>query len=167
MAQETKLPTVLVFFGGALCLIAVFQVAITGWTYWNEKKIQDSWTPAQGEIVAHEIVERTDYSESNAPTATFYTSFTVRYGSHGQELVSHVQIDYGTSNETKMESLAARFPNGTHLKIKYNPKNPAQLVISDEEPDLAYLGPKKSAMWAAIVLAAGAVMLVAGKRMAG
>lgn len=167
MAQEIKLPTVLTFFGGALCVIALFQVAITGYAYWREKQVQDAWTRAQGTIVAREIIRRTGRSGSSTHSKTFNTRFTVRFSVGTQEITSYVETDFGASSESTMQALAERFPNGTALKVKYNPANPSQLVISDEESELAYLGPKKSAMWAVIVLAAGVVLLLVGKRMAG
>ena len=167
MAQEIKLSAVLTFFGGVLCLIAFVQVAITAWAYWNEKKVQDTWTPAQGTIVEREVFRRTGRSGSNTHSKTYNTRFTVKFAVGAQDVTSFVETDFGTSSQTTMEALAARFPVGTGIKVKYNPQNQAQLVISDQESDLAYLGPKKSAMWAAIVMAAGIVLLVVGKRMTG
>lgn len=167
MAQEIKLPTILTFFGGALIVIALFQTVITGYAYWREKQVQDAWTKAQGTIVSREIIRRTGRSGSSTHSRTFNTRFHVKFSVGAQEMTGFVETDFGAGSESTMQALAARFPDGTPLKVKYNPQNPTQLVISDEEKELAYLGPKKSAMWAGIVMAVGVVLLEVGKRMAG
>ncbi len=118
------------------------------------------------EVLGHEVVRRTGRAGTSSRNITYETRFTVRYQVSGQTLTSRVGIGYGSSRRSVMDQWAERFPNGTPLLLKYNPRNPVQLMFSDRQAGMAHTGPKSLAMWGGIILGIGAIAWTSGKKAA-
>jgi len=163
MTHEIRWSGVLVALGCAIGSIGLFALAMGGWLYRRESQRQSSWTPVTAEVLGREVVRRTGRAGTSSRNITYETQFTVRYQVSGQTLTSRVGIGYGSSRRSVMDQWAERFPNGTPLLLKYNPRNPVQLMFSDRQAGMAYSGPKSLAMWGGIILGIGAIVWTGGK----
>lgn len=163
MTHGIKWSGLLLAVGGAIGSIGLFALALGGWSYRKESLRQRSWTPVTAEVLGREVLRRTGRAGTGTRNITYEVRFKVHYQLDGQTLTGDVGIGYGSSRRAVMDQWAGRFSDGARLRLKCNPRNPAQLIFSDEQAGMAYSGPQSLVLWGGILLGIGAIAWIGGR----
>ena len=128
----------------------------------NKAKAAAAWPTVDGVITGSSVSHRRERDASDRLEDVYTVAVAYRYAVEGRELQGE-RIGYGattrfSNQKARAEALAARYPEGAKVQVRYDPANPAEACLETAPPS----------MFVPIVFGGvGAVFVVIGILMAG
>ena len=162
--NQEALKVICRFLGVGICVISAFLIVALAIVYRNDRRNQQSWVETDAEVVNHEVVFESTRT-GDLTSEAYNTRFLVHYQANGQTMLSKVEVGYGTNNRAEMEKWADMYPNGSHVRVRFNPENPSQLRFSDQQAGMAYVGERQLGISAVVLLLGGVLLIFISKKM--
>jgi hypothetical protein len=121
---------IVVFFAGVFALLgAVFTILAVRSR--QKARAALAWPTVRGEVQSSQVREHSSYDSDDNSTSTSYEPVVqYTYAIMGQPFESG-KIAYGATSfgRKQAEQVAARYPAGSTVQVRYNPEKPSEAVL--------------------------------------
>jgi hypothetical protein len=153
-------------FAAAVFLAFVFPMLfLAGLLAWHQYRILTTWPAVDAVVTKVEWTTATTHT-SSPPITSYGARFSFRYMAGGRVYDSSADLGYSSSIRSDIERWMAQMPAGSHQRIRYDPRNPANFSLAADYTPRSFAAPFMLTKWAGLIAAAAAILFWLGWRSA-
>lgn len=128
--------------GTLFVLVGLAIIGLAVHTHLRARRQADAataWPTAVGRITESRVEDSIETSGEGDAETVWFARVAYAYSINGQRLTG-TRIGYGVptrhDTEAAARALAARFPEGAEIPVRYDPANPAEAVLDATRPSI-------------------------------
>jgi hypothetical protein len=123
---------------------------LSGLLAWHQYRVLTGWPAVDAVVTKVDWTSVTTHT-SRQPVTSYGARFSFRYSAAGRVYDSSSDLGYTSSIRSEVEHWMAQMPIGSRQRIRYDPRNPANISLVADYTPRSFAAPDRLAEWAGII----------------